>query len=290
MNDSASDNKIKISLLMATFGRNKEVFDFCESLNLQDCDLNSLELIIVDQNDDSKIENSLRIKKYKYEIIYIKESIKSLSNARNIGLKVARGFVIGYPDDDCLYYPNTVSEVLKFFCDDFGKKLLIGRIYDRDSKKNIIKNWPSSNKKVNFLNYYRFCNSVTLFHSRGPELCFDSRMGAGKFYGSTEDVDFVYRWLEAGLKADYVATIDVWHPESKLQEIPLCKVRSYARGFGFFIRKNHSFVMYKYIHLILLIGYKISQLAANFFKRKFKSGYFSQYVVGLLEGFLISER
>jgi hypothetical protein len=167
---------------------------------------------------------------------------------------------------------------------------VLGRIYDRELGQGIIKKWPKNNKKINLYNYYNFSNSITLFHRHLPGVVFDENMGAGRYYGSAEDVDFLYRLLESKIRADYIASIEVWHPKFKPEEISLSKVRSYARGFGFFIRKRHSFMAQKYMHLIILVGYKFYQLLSNSFTRKFRHGYFLQYFIGMHEGFFRSEK
>lgn len=289
LNRHEDKKNIKISLLLATYGRFSEVLHFCESLNSQTIDLSQVELIIVDQNEDCRLENSLRILKCEYDLIYRREFVKGLSCARNIALQMARGYIIGYPDDDCLYYPNTLHEVTNYFQKNSHHKIVFGRIYDRESGEGIIKKWPKNNKKINLCNYYNFSNSITLFHTHLPGVVFDEKMGAGKYFGSAEDVDFLYRLLESGIKAQYIASIEVWHPKFKPEEISLSKVRSYARGFGFFIRKRHLFMAPKYIHLIILIGYKFYQLLSNSFTSKFRQGYFLQYFIGMYEGFFRSE-
>lgn len=281
---------IEISLLMATYGRCAEVLDFCESLNSQNFDMNEVELIIIDQNDDCILEDALRIANYKFELIYRKESIKSLSRARNIALEISRGKIIGYPDDDCIYYSNTLYEIVSYFEHNSSHKTVMGRIYDRDLEEDIIKKWPKTNKRVNLYNYYNFANSITLFHIRLPGVIFDERMGAGRYFGSAEDVDFLYRLLESRIKVDYIASIEVWHPKFKFEEISLSKVRSYARGLGFFIRKQHLFMMPKYIHLIILICYKFYQLLTSSLTIKFRKGYFLEYFIGVYEGFFRIEK
>jgi glycosyltransferase involved in cell wall biosynthesis len=288
--NSSIKNEIKLSLILATYGRLQEVFDFCESLNLQTCDLSGVELVIVDQNDNDELRNGIINIRHKYKIIYIKSTVKGLSFARNLGIDVAKGQVIGYPDDDCIYYSNTLEEVIRAFDLNSGKKLILGRIFDRESGRNIIKNWPVINRTVKFTNYFRFCNSVTLFHTRDSKFHFDNSMGAGQYFGSCEDVDFIYRWLENKNKAEYIHSIDVWHPEFRHNEVSLKKVRSYARGFGFFVRKKHVVSWPKYMHLVLLIFYKIIQFIINLHKKRFKSGYFSNYFLGIIDGLFLSQK
>jgi glycosyltransferase involved in cell wall biosynthesis len=275
---------MRISLVLATVGRHRQVFAFCESLNNQSCDLSDVELIIVDQNDHDEVEKGLRAREYRFRLVYKRISEKGLSNARNIGRSIASGVIIGYPDDDCLYYPNTIAEVAREFRAGPEQKLIVGRIFDRDSGKNIIKKWPSVDLKVTLLNYYRLSSSITLFHTAAPDLPFDKRMGAGRYYGSAEDVDFVYRWLLTGRRAEYTKSIEVWHDEPQAAQTSLVKVRSYSRGLGYFIIKKHDVNWPKWIHLFLLLNYKLWQCLLGAFRHQFPSRYFVEYSLGLLEG------
>jgi hypothetical protein len=50
-----------------------------------------------------------------------------LSNARKVAIEKARGLIIGYPDDDCLYYPDTISKVMSGFDNFHEEKIIFGK-------------------------------------------------------------------------------------------------------------------------------------------------------------------
>lgn len=286
----SKNNNIDLSLILATYGRIEEVIDFCNSLDSQTYDLKKIELIIVDQNEHYIIKDYILKNKHSYDIKYFRTSEKGLSNARNIGIKNSNGLIIGYPDDDCIYYQDTVEKVMSEFNNEYGRKVVVGKIFDRLTNKNIIRNWPKRNTRINFLNYYKFTSSITMFHSRDVDILFDKDMGAGKYFGSAEDLDFIYRFLELSYYIEYIQAIEVWHPEFNPKEISLSKVRSYSRGVGYFVRKKHIYFLPKLLYLTLLVIYKLYQFFSNIILNKFESKYFSSYFRGLFEGFLRNKK
>lgn len=224
------------SLIMATYGRYSEVARFLESLTRQEVAAKDFEVIIVDQND--KIDLSEIIEKYSdcLNIRHIKSSRKGLSYNRNIGLEIARGEYVCFPDDDCTYYPDTLSTVLKHFqeTDAFG---VFGAIRDRDKCRNIIRNWPYSNKTLGRSNFFMLYSSITLF-AKNSALRFDERLGVGEYFGSCEDTDYVYDMIVTHGNCIYFSDIEVWHPPLDIQVMGSVKNFSYGLGFGAFCAKR----------------------------------------------------
>ena len=277
---------MKLSLILPTVGRKKELIDFIFSLikakdALENSD--SVELIIVDQNP-TEYGLFISIEKYidELNINYIHSSQKGLSYNRNIGVKVAKGDFFCFPDDDCTYYPDTLSIVFSLFHSHPLADGLIGRIYDRTNQCNIIRPWPCKNKVINKVNVYFLSSSITIFIRHNASVDFDANMGAGARFGSCEDPDFLYRILNANGRLLYFPKIDVWHPTPNMNSISLSKVRSYSSGFGYFVRKDLFSV--KTVLLIMLVIKKIYQCTVN--KKLFTKSYFSHYYLGLRDGLL----
>ncbi|HBF4089696.1 TPA: glycosyltransferase family 2 protein, partial [Clostridioides difficile] len=86
-----------ISLIMPTLNRYDDIYLLMDSLENQT--YKNFELIVVDQNDNSKVKEI--VDKYidKLDIKYIKSSKKGLSYNRNVGIDNAVGQIIGFPDD-----------------------------------------------------------------------------------------------------------------------------------------------------------------------------------------------
>jgi glycosyltransferase involved in cell wall biosynthesis len=106
---------MQISLIVATLGRKSEVASLLESLCHQTIPLSKIEIIIVDQNPQGYLKDTISPYQNKIKIIYRHSKRLGLSLNRNIGLDFANGDIIGFPDDDCRYRPETLNEVLNTF-------------------------------------------------------------------------------------------------------------------------------------------------------------------------------
>ncbi len=227
---------MKFSLILCTINRVKEVQELLQSLSTQT--YKNFEVIIVDQNNDNRVQNIL-INFDSLNIKYIK-SKKGLSVSRNVGLKYASGDIIGFPDDDCTYPPQLIKNITTYFsntsCD-----LLLGKTINKNTGE-IVAGKPSYLKKeLTCFSFYG--SSTTLFISlKNMEkniITFDESFGLGAKYNSGEEEDLVFRLLHAGYKGFYNPEINfVYHPPSDLnyQDYKRAEIRSF--GLGAFIVKH----------------------------------------------------
>lgn len=236
-----------ISLIMGTKGRTDELRRFLHSLAAQTS--RSAELIVVDQNEDDRVDRVLRSAPLDIPTSIIK-SKPGLSRARNIGLRQARGSIIGFPDDDCWYPPDLLSRVLQAFGDG-GPDVVCGRSCDQDGREE--RAWPRTARKVDYLNVWRCAISFTIFaRSRVfdavPSFDEELGVGSGTIYGSGEETDFLIRTLRAGSRIEYTPDIVVFHPvkSATYDADMLSRTRSYSPGFGRVLRKNRypAWVLY----------------------------------------------
>ncbi|ENK3380148.1 glycosyltransferase family A protein [Escherichia albertii] len=273
---------MKMYLLMPTIGRTVEIENFILSVGKR---ASSVQLLIADQNAPGFIETQ---KLYEcsenIDLHYFHSEQKGLSSNRNLLLSKldSQEGIIAFPDDDCLYYEDTLDLVISFFEDNPDVDVLLGCIYDRSCDKYLFKKWPRKRLIVNYLNVYFMSSSITIF-VRKPNLHkFDPVLGAGAEYGACEDPDYLYGLLKKGYKIVYDPSIQVWHPAPDYHKISLDKVYSYAKGFGYFVRKDID--AFKILLLVLLISKKLFQLV--FKSKNFPVKYFKMYFSGLIHGFL----
>src|SRR3989344_2734900 len=72
------------------------------------------EVIIVDQSHDDKTKKYILSLKNK-KIFYIKSKIPSLTSARNLGVKRAKGKIVGFLDDDVTLDKQYFEEIIEVF-------------------------------------------------------------------------------------------------------------------------------------------------------------------------------
>ena len=233
---------IAISLIVTTLGRCDELERLLSSLTQQTVDPSRFEVIVVDQNDS--IDLTPMISRYTsiLTLRHVKSSIRGLSLNRNIGLHLAQGKIVAFPDDDCTYYPDTLETVLRCFQGNENISLFAGAIYDRSTDTCVIRRWPRTPCFLTRWNFFLLTSSISIFSKR-TDLRFDERLGVGARFGSNEDTDYVLRALSSGGIVRYEPSIEVWHPAQPMMLIPTDKIYTYGLGFGALVAKDFSLAL-----------------------------------------------
>ncbi len=258
---------MKFSLILATYGRDAELTIFLQSLAQQTLGAEAFELIVVDQNDQLDLQPVLEPFEALFPIRHIRSATKGLSLNRNIGLQHASGEWVAFPDDDCQYYPDTLETVERLFAE-HGMDVCMGRIYDRNRQKSIIRQWPCRPIDVDANNFFRLTSSITFFSYR-TDVRFDEQMGVGAYYGGSEDADYLWQLLDQGRVLRYFPELEVNHPDQSSSDVPQGKLNSYMRGFGALLRKHPSWAAAKLQALAL--GYYYGQCLVALLKLDIKA-------------------
>ena len=240
---------------MATYGRDFEIDKAFESFCTQDIGSSNFEIILVDQN--TKIDLSPIVAKYadSLRIIHIRSSKKGLSHNRNIGLLRAQGDYVCFPDDDCTYYPDTLNRAL-YHLKSSNSNAVFGAIRDRTNGENIIRNWPSKNRRLTRYNFFSLYSSITVFCKKN-ELTFNENLGAGCYFGACEDSEYTYNLIKNLGRCYYFTDIEVWHPKVGLEQFTKEKNISYGLGFGAF-SALHKFDFFILRLFFMAIGYHLA--------------------------------
>jgi glycosyltransferase involved in cell wall biosynthesis len=262
-------SKKSFSLIMATYGRKQEVENYLISIINSDYETEKVQIIIVDQNDEIDLSNIVKVYKDKLNIVYIKSKVKGLAINRNIGLKHATGDVIAFPDDDCEYLKDTLSNINNIFNED-ECDLLMGRIVERDGSDSLRK-WPKEIININKINFYTKCSSITMFFKASKCLLrFNNRLGVGTHFGSCEDTDILYKNLKNNIKAVYNPNVKIYHPHyNPSHNMTKEKVVSYGLGFGAFIKSN--FDVYTAILFFKANTYHLVKMILSILKFNFEA-------------------
>ena len=102
-----------LSLVLCTYGRTEDVNRFLESISTQS--IKPREIIIIDQNEEDFLSKIINKWHLDLNIVHKRVSFKGASKSRNYGAREAKSSLIAFPDDDCLYPPSTIEQIIKLF-------------------------------------------------------------------------------------------------------------------------------------------------------------------------------
>ncbi|HEY6882388.1 MAG TPA: glycosyltransferase family A protein [Polyangiales bacterium] len=247
--------RLHFSLILATVGRTDEVLKFLRSLEQQT--LQSYQLIVVDQNQDDRIDRLLGRVNLGGDVLHLRSS-PGLSLARNVGLTHATGELIAFPDDDC-WYPCGVLERVAQIMDQSGGRFhgVTGRSVDEQGRESS----GAFSREAGLVDEYDVWQkaiSYTIFVR--AEVCravggFDEQLGvgAGSPFGSGEETDYLIRAMRAGFVLKYFPDLVIGHPwkESLLDARAIRKAYDYGAGMGRVLTKHHYPLSFKLRSIVL---------------------------------------
>lgn len=231
---------MKFSLILATVGRSEEVARFLASLDAQD--YRDFELIVIDQNDDERLTPLLKVYRDRFKFLHVR-SARGLSRARNVGLKLAGGDVIAFPDDDCWYPAGLLAKVAGVLEADPGIDGVTGRFTDGDGRTE--GRWLDRSMPLNRYNIWRGAISFSIFLRRRVvdavgQFNDSLGVGAGTPWGASEETDYLLRSLQHGFKLKYLHDLVLHHPVKTVHfdEGACNRQQKYEAGIGRVMRMN----------------------------------------------------
>ena len=232
-----------LSLIMATRGRTEPIAVFLDALRKQA--VSGVELLVVDQNADDRVDRLLASHTDDLPIRHLRAR-PGLSAARNLGTAVARGAILGFPDDDCWYPANLLVKVLAWFAENPQSDGLSCRVCDADGGASAGGYMARKPHWITRSNVWRSVTSPGLFVRRRVHAAvggFDELVGlaAASPWGSAEESDYVLQALKRGSKIFYDPTLTVIHPRRNqpLRRDVIARAWSYGSGMGYVLCKNH---------------------------------------------------
>lgn len=199
---------MKVSVIIATIEREKDLNRTLRSI--EENIVKPFEVLIIDQGNI----NPIKLKCFNLNIVLIKINKKSLAQARNIGLKLAKGDIFTFLDDDVILDENYFKEVLNSFKKYNGIKVVHGKITNFRTNKMLeffrgIFFGPGSLMKDNYVRTNNFAVIFYKSYSKSEKYCmwasgsnmnvkkevfnyerFDSQLIR---YSLGEDIDFSFR-------------------------------------------------------------------------------------------------
>lgn len=230
----------KLSLIVSTLGeRPQDLAALLHSLVPQAQYV--AEVIIVDQHRDLSLVPAL-LKRFQPALpIRYTRSQRGLSRARNLGVPLATGSLVAFPDDDCVYPDGLLKWVSDFFDICHRHDILAVGVQDADGARSGNR-WLQDRCDIRPLNALRTTFSSSLFIRKRVAVTdkFDVRLGvgAGTPYGSGEETDYVLRLMRAGARARFDRTRHVIHPRRDMLSgtSSIARARSYGFGTGHVLR------------------------------------------------------
>lgn len=264
---------MKISLILATVGRVSEVNVFLDSLVHQT--YKNFEIILVDQNEDNRLENTINQYRILFEIKHIK-SEKGLSKARNVGLRHASGDIYTFPDDDCWYANDLLKRAVMLLNEHPTWDGFTGKCENGKGQSTVTR-WINSARYIDSINAWRTTTSISIFLKRNVIKTignFDVTLGAGAstMWGSGEDIDYIIRVVKNGYRIFYEPSFIVFHHQDIIvyDENAYIRAFKYSSGMGRVLRK-HKFPLWfvGYNWLRSLGGIILSCLCCNIPKSRY---------------------
>ena len=217
---------MKVSLIMTSRDRYEQVSVFMEALyaNISNVASVNIEFIFLDQSQNSIFRSLFDCynNTSPINVIYKKIAMSSLSEARNIGLKLATGDVYGFPDDDCVY-PDNLLFALAQNLPLFDHYKCISFNYSHSKIHRVEKfDLPRSEILGQSISFSMFVKSNTTK--------FNESLGVGAFFGAGEESEYLLRLLEPNEKMLVIPGIMIFHPD--FTNISLSRVKNYGLGFG----------------------------------------------------------
>ena len=273
-----------ISLIVATVGRVEELDRMLASMAAQA--LEAVEIIVVDQNTDDRVEALLAGWKGRLRFVHVRTA-RGLSRARNAGLRLASGELVGFPDDDCWYPESLLLQVEEWFERHPGYDLLSCSVQD-GSGREVASRWPRQSQQITRDSVLRTCVSAALFMRKAALINlggFDEQMGLGAAtpFQSGEDSDVALRCLNSGSIGWFEKRLFVYHPDKSAGTVTSSRAFSYGMGFGRLLRVHSYSASTLLYHVARAVGGAAKSLLIA---RPESALFYWQSALGRLQGYL----
>lgn len=268
-------NKFDLTIIIPTINSPVKIQKLLNQLDNQNFLLKkTIEILIILQGNIS----------YKKEIIFqnlknisiINITKKSLSKAKNIGIKNASARLLVFLDDDVSVDNNYLKNIFSFFKKNKNTDILFGSIKIDGKNKYYSRYMKNHASKINILNLKKCLGSAMIIRNRAKNIYFDERFGIGSRYPSSEETDLIIENISNNFtQIIYDPRIIILHPDDELMSKNLNKLKvkffSYGLGSGAMyakhLQKNFYFLLFFLFELFKsIIGIILSLVKFNKFK------------------------
>jgi hypothetical protein len=202
---AGSDGGRMISLVVATMGRVAELRALLDSL--LDAQGAPFEVLLVDQNADARLDPVVAEYASRLTLRHLRLAVPHANAARNLGLRHARGALVGFPDDDCTLHPGMLGRVAAAFAAEPGLAVLTGPAEAPGGGLGSGR-WRAADGPITTADVWTSVIEFNLWLRRDVALAlggFDEAMGPGSRFGSAEGQRPGVPGARAGHGARYAA-------------------------------------------------------------------------------------
>jgi glycosyltransferase involved in cell wall biosynthesis len=276
----------EFSLIACTLGQRESLGRFLDSLLAQE--MRDFEVIVVDQSPGGHLDRLLDGYKGRLSVRHIR-SQPGLSRSRNLGIRNARGSFLCFPDDDCWYPPDILSQLTRRRKASPDLDLILGKTVDQFGCDSVGE-FRRRSGSVTKWNVWRSGNSNSMFVRRCLAIeigGFDETLGlgSGTRFQSGEETDFILRNLARGALTHYDPELKVHHQQVDCNIGPkeFSRARAYSPGFGRVLRKHRygvTYLLYRVVRSSLRSV--LAAVALDYRLARYKM----IWAVGTLQGYL----
>ena len=275
-----------ISLIVSTKGRVAEIGELFDSL-LADASA-EFEVILVDQNEDDRLVALAAEYAPHLPLRHLRSARAHANAGRNLGLQHARGDLVGFPDDDCIFPPGVLAQVRDTFGGDATLAILTGPAAAPQGGLGSGR-WNETAGRITLDNVWTSVIEFNLWLRRDVALSlggFDEAMGPGARFGSAEGNDLVCRAMALAQIARYEPSLRIIHPDKRLTPEAVARAERYGLGMGFALRRHPVAAGTWMPFLYRPIGGAVLSLLRG---RMLNARYYLATLRGRLAGFLATE-
>ncbi len=274
------------SLIVATVDRALELEGLLGSLRAQS--FKDFEIIIIDQNLDDRVVKTAKAFEADLAIRLVKSVIRNTSHARNLGMKIAGGDIFAFPDDDCLYPPDTLRLARERFDREPAMAFLTGPSLAHEGHLGPGR-WQRKSCRIDDFTVWTALTEFNFF-VRADWVRrisgFDESFGLGARFGSAEGIDMGLRLMAAGGVGYYDYDLKVNHIDRGLVPFTVERAFRYGTGLGQALRKHTAPLRIVATFIARPMGGILINLAR---RRRVGVAYHWQTLLGRLYGLLYTD-
>lgn len=255
-----------------------------------------MEIIIVDQNEDRRMESVVKRcaeKNTRCSVSYISSNELGLSRGRNRGFKQTAGTWVLFFDDDAFLENQTFEQCVTYLKEYQDKEqVLYGRVKAIETGKNYLSRAVAT-RRLHVLNFDSVCSIGLIFNRKVLEKAglFDEQFGVGAHYGAGEESDLILRIKAKNIPIIFLPSFIVYHAQATPDPEKSFK---YGFGIGAVYRKHifKSLIFFSCLSLRLISEILIREfLNIGMYLKSDKIGAKAHqaYVKGFWKGFITYE-